>query len=99
MGVFVMKETKSLKTILVFLVLFAVIYNVFLNVMLHSLEHYAFENFFFAVRYEDQLNAGEWLILPQFMNWLIVVSFVFFTVILFIRIHINKEMKIKKART
>ena len=93
-----MKETKSLKTILVFLVIFAVINNVFLNVMLKSLEHYNFENIFFAVRYEDLSDAGVWLILPQFMNWLIVVSFVFFNVILFIRIHINKEMKIKRAR-
>jgi len=38
----------------------------------------------------------EWSLVPQFMNWLLVVSFVFFMVVLILRIYINKEMKIKK---
>lgn len=97
MGVIYMKETKSLKTILVFLVIFGVIYNVFLMILLNSLDHYNFENIFFAIRYEDLSNAGVWLSLPHFMNWLILVSFVFFTVVLSLRIHMNKEMKVKRA--
>jgi hypothetical protein len=91
------KETKSLKVLLVFIFLVAVIYNVMLDLMLKSFDAYHMENIFFVVRYAHQSSPDDLNIAPQFMNWIFVLSFVFFTVMLWMRIYINKEMKIKGA--
>ncbi|MDY0075412.1 MAG: hypothetical protein WC992_04255 [Acholeplasmataceae bacterium] len=91
-----MKETKSLKAILVFIVLFCVFYNLLINQLLKSFDQYITDNNFFVIRYASVDQMDEWSLVPQFMNWLLVVSFVFFMVVLILRIYINKEMKIKK---
>ncbi|HAX02233.1 MAG: hypothetical protein A2Y45_02915 [Tenericutes bacterium GWC2_34_14] len=90
-----MKETKSLKVLLVFIFLVAVIYNVMLDLMLKSFDTYHMENIFFVVRYAHQSNPDDLNIAPQFMNWIFILSFVFISVMLWVRIYINKEMKIK----
>lgn len=90
-----MKETKSLKLLLVAIVIIAILYNVFLGMILKRFNVYTFENIFFILRYAHHNDPGNMKFIPQFLNWIFVVSFVFFSVMLFIRIYINKEMKIK----
>lgn len=93
-----MKETKSLKVLLVFILFIGFVYNVFINIMLDELTHYTFYNMFFAVTYEDKFDPTVQLMLPQFFNWLLLVSFIFISVMLIIRILINKDMKVERAR-
>jgi hypothetical protein len=92
-----MKETKSLKVLLVFILLTAVMYNVMIGLLLNHFEMYQTENMFFVIKYVSHDASEHPMIAPQFMNWIFVVSFVFFTVMLWIRSYINKEMKLKRV--
>ncbi|MCD8562154.1 MAG: hypothetical protein LRY20_01585 [Acholeplasmataceae bacterium] len=91
------ERNKEFKSTFSLYFLVAVIYNVMLDLMLKSFDAYHMENIFFVVRYAHQSSPDDLNIAPQFMNWIFVLSFVFFTVMLWMRIYINKEMKIKGA--
>lgn len=90
-----MKETRSLKVLLVAIIIICALYNVFLGMILSRFNVYDFENIFFIIRYAHHNDPEHMKFIPQFLNWIFVVSFIFFSVLLFIRIYINKEMKVK----
>lgn len=90
-----MKETKSLKVLLVAIIIIGVLYNIFLGMILTRFNVYDFENIFFIIRYAHHNDPDNMKFIPQFLNWIFVVAFIFFSVMLFIRIYINREMKIK----
>lgn len=90
-----MKETKSLKVILTSIFIFAIIYNLLIHFMLESFHFYHFENTFFTIRYILETNPEQLMSIPQFLNWLLIIAFVFFSVMLILRIYINKKMNIR----
>lgn len=92
-----MKHTRVIIAILVMHLVFGVVYNLLLIEILKVLTAYQLTNEFFMIRgflVEDPNNI---IVIPQFLNWLLIVSFVFFTVMLFIRREINKHLSYRKA--
>ncbi|HOI86197.1 MAG TPA: hypothetical protein PLP48_09000, partial [Acholeplasmataceae bacterium] len=92
-----MKHTRSIIIILVMHIIFGVIYNLLLKEILNALTAYELTNEFFVIRGFLVESPDDILVIPQFINWLLIVSFVFFTVMLFIRREINKNVSYRKA--
>ena len=90
-----MKETKSIKVLLIAIVIFGVLYNAFLGMILAKFNVYDFQNIFFIIKYTHHNDPDNMKYIPQFLNWLLVVLFVFFNVLWILRHMINKDMKIK----
>jgi len=91
------KHTRSIIIILVMHIIFGVIYNLLLKEILNALTAYELTNEFFVIRGFLVESPDDILVIPQFINWLLIVSFVFFTVMLFIRREINKNVSYRKA--
>lgn len=88
-----MKETKSLTVIIIFLIVFSVVYNLLANVLLASFDLYEMKNIFFAIHYYKIDAPNDRLVAPHFINWLLIVTIVYFSVLLMTRIHINRIIK------
>ncbi|HOI85623.1 MAG TPA: hypothetical protein PLP48_06040, partial [Acholeplasmataceae bacterium] len=92
-----MKHTRSIIVILIMHIVFGIIYNVLLKEILDALPAYDLTNEFFVIRGFLIDTPNNILVIPQFINWLLIVSFVFFVVMLFIRREINKNVSYRKA--
>lgn len=93
-----MKETKSYKVIIIFLIVFSIVYNLLANVLLASFDVYEMKNIFFAIQYYHIDHPEDKLVAPHFINWLLVVTLVFYIVMLSIRVHINRIINKYKTR-
>lgn len=96
-GGFGVKHTRSIIVILIMHIVFGIIYNVLLKEILDALPAYDLTNEFFVIRGFLIDTPNNILVIPQFINWLLIVSFVFFVVMLFIRREINKNVSYRKA--
>jgi uncharacterized membrane protein len=78
-------------------IVFGILYNVLLKEILDALPAYNLTNEFFVIRGFLMDTPNDIIVIPQFINWLLIVSFVFFAVMLFIRREINKNVSYRKA--
>jgi hypothetical protein len=76
---------------------FGVVYNLLLGEILNALTAYQLTNEFFMIRGFLITSPDEIIAIPQLINWLLIVSFVFFTAVFFIRRELNKNVSYRKA--
>jgi len=92
-----MKRTHSIIAILIMHIAFGVVYNLLLGEILNALTAYQLTNEFFMIRGFLIASPDEIIAIPQLINWLLIVSFVFFTAVFFIRRELNKNVSYRKA--
>jgi hypothetical protein len=92
-----MKRTHSIIAILIMHIAFGVVYNLLLGEILNALTAYQLTNEFFMIRGFLITSPDEIIAIPQLINWLLIVSFVFFTAVFFIRRELNKNVSYRKA--
>ena len=66
-----------------------------MSLFLAKITVYDFQNIFFIIKYIHHNDPDNTKYITQFLDWLLVVLFVFFNVLWILRHMINKDMKIK----
>lgn len=90
-----MKETKPLYLALFLILLFTLIFNIMLPFTLNYIPDMLFKNRFFMLDFSRTRNG---IILdtnscPNFLNWIMLLSFIGIFISLLIRKHINKSLR------
>ncbi|MBU1142632.1 MAG: hypothetical protein KKH92_03195 [Firmicutes bacterium] len=90
-----MKDTKSLYLTMALIFIFTLIFNIMLPITLNQIPDMMFKNQFFMFEYSHMRNG---IILntntsPNFLNWIMILSFIGVFISLMIRKHINKTLR------
>ena len=90
-----MKDTKPLYLALILIFVFTLVFNVMLPITLNQIPDMMFKNQFFIIEYSYMRNG---VILntntsPNFLNWIMILSFIGVFISLLIRKHINKTLR------
>lgn len=96
-----MKDTKPLYLTMILIFIFTLVFNILFSVTLNFIPDMAFKNHFFMFEYSHLRNGN---ILntdtsPNFLNWVLLLSFVGTFISLLIRKHINKTLKPYKLKS